>query len=179
MKSGNLFLRVFVIAFMMMAGLAVASDNQTHEQIFTDGLGDSESRPHDAAASLDGKLTGLYFSASWCRGCTAFSRLLVPFRNAHADKFEVILLGFDKSSAEMLDYMKNYEMSWLAVPWESPTRLALKERFKVSDIPTLIFMAPDGRVLSMDGYHQVVLMGDEALAHWLKLASDQNENQSR
>lgn len=168
----------FLILVMLLGALSLSSANETGnaenpmEKLFPDGLVDESQAVHDVAASLDGKLVGLYFSASWCRGCVTFSKILVPFRNRHAGQFEVILLGFDKSSSEMHEYMKNYEMTWLAVPWESPSRLAIKEYFKISDIPTLIVLAPDGRVITTDGYKQVDLMGDEALQHWLKIAAE-------
>lgn len=169
---------LLLVLVMLLGALSVVSANETNnaanpmEKLFTDGLVDESQAVHDVAASLDGKLVGLYFSASWCRGCVTFSKILVPFRNRHAEQFEVVLLGFDKSTVEMHDYMKNYEMTWLAVPWESPSRLAIKEHFKISDIPTLIVLAPDGRVITTDGYKQVDLMGDEALQHWLKIAAE-------
>jgi len=143
------------------------------EQLFPDELIDASENKHDTAAALDGKLVGVYFSASTCRGCLAFSRILVPFRDRHSDQFEVVLLGFDKSHAEMLDYMKNYEMKWLAIPWDHPARLAVKEHFAVSIIPTMIVLDSRGRVLTTDGHKQLDLMGEEeALKHWLKLAAE-------
>lgn len=139
------------------------------DEYFPDGLVDGDQNYVDPAG-LEGKLFALYFSASWCRGCAAFSRILVPFRNRHQDKFEVVLLGFDHSTIEMHSYMKTYLMQWPAVAWESPTRIALKERYKISDIPTLIVIAPDGRVITTEGTKQIELMGDEALENWLKIA---------
>lgn len=177
--------RTSVIAFCLLVMLVAfsgaiyadeaANGENAMEKLFSDGLIDKNQLDHDVAASLDGKLVGLYFSASWCRGCCAFSRILVPFRNRYAENFEVVLVGFDHSSLEMLDYMTQYEMSWLAIPWESPSRLAIKEFYKISDIPTLLVLAPNGRMITTDGYQQVDLMGDEAMQHWLKMAAEQPE----
>jgi nucleoredoxin len=139
------------------------------EQNFPDGLLNSV-QEEVSIESLDGKIVGIYFSASWCRGCVAFSRILVPFRNRHIENFEVVLAGFDHSTVEMHDYMQKSKMLWPAIPYESPARIAIKERFGVSDIPALIIMAPDGSVITEDGYQQVDLMGDEALQHWLEMA---------
>lgn len=170
------FFLILIFALINVSGFAAESAIEStpdkasvFEEFFPDGLIDAEQNSVDTA-NLEGKLFALYFSASWCRGCVAFSRILVPFRNRHQEKFEVVLIGFDHNSPDMHAYMKNYEMLWPAVQWDSPSRIALKERFKVTDIPTLIVLAPDGRVITTDGYKQIDLMGDEALENWLKLA---------
>ncbi|MBU1107963.1 MAG: hypothetical protein KKB51_14920 [Candidatus Riflebacteria bacterium] len=144
------------------------------EQTFPDGLIDANQQGF-ALEPLEGKIIGLYFSASWCRGCVAFSRILVPFRDKHSENFEVVLVGFDKTSEDMHAYMKNHEMNWAAIPYDSSARLALKEQFSVSEIPHLIIMTSKGQVLTKDGCQQVELMGDEALAHWQKLAGSSEE----
>lgn len=141
------------------------------EEFFPDGLVDAQQNPVSLEA-LEGKIVGLYFSASWCRGCAAFSRPFVPFRNRHQEKFEVVMVGFDHSLPEMHDYMTKYNMEWTAIPYESPARLAMKNRFKVTEIPKLIIMAPNGKVITLDGYEQVDLMGDEAMTHWEQMLNE-------
>lgn len=172
----KLFLAVmmlFVSACVTLSAAEKESPVNIIEQLFPDELIDASENKHDTAAALDGKLVGVYFSASTCRGCLAFSRILVPFRDRYADQFEVVLLGFDKSHAEMLAYMKDYEMKWLAIPWDHPARLAVKEHFAVSIIPTMIVLDSRGRVLTTDGHKQLDLMGEEeALKHWQKLAAE-------
>jgi nucleoredoxin len=161
-----------LLLVMLMTGGLMAAEGVTEnvwEKNFPDGLVDAQQTSHSVDA-LEGKLVGLYFSASWCRGCVAFSRTFVPFREKHADKFEVVMVGFDYSTVEMHSYMQGYNMSWLAIPYESPARLAMKERFGVSEIPTLIVMTPEGKVITEDGYQQVDLMQDEAIEHWLNMA---------
>ncbi len=175
MKKLKTVLKLVLAALFCAAAMAGAADNSgaasVLDEYFPDGLVDVEQKYVDAAG-LDGKIFALYFSASWCRGCAAFSRILVPFRNRHQEKFEVVLIGFDYSTVEMHSYMKNYLMLWPAVAWDSPVRLALKERFKVSEIPTLIVIAPDGRIITTDGYKQIESLGDAALENWLKIAQE-------
>lgn len=168
----KLFLMLAMVVFV--SSMAWAQDTaQTNywEETFPDGLVDAQQNPVSVDA-LEGKIVGLYFSASWCRGCAAFSRPFVPFRNRHQEKFEVVMVGFDYSTVEMHDYMTKYNMEWTAIPYESPARLAMKEHFKVSEIPKLIILAPNGRVITLDGYEQVDLMGDEAMAHWEKMLTE-------
>ncbi len=137
------------------------------EDFFPEGLLDADKQYVDPAV-LENKVFALYFSASWCRGCAAFSPTLVKMRNANSDRFEVVLVGFDNSADDMYNYMKRYAMLWPAVDWESPVRLALKERFDVSLIPALIVVAPDGRIITTDGYKQIQNVGEEVLQTWLQ-----------
>lgn len=137
------------------------------EDFFPEGLLDADKQYVDPVV-LENKVFALYFSASWCRGCAAFSPTLVKMRNANSDRFEVVLVGFDNSADDMYNYMKRYAMLWPAVDWESPVRLALKERFSVSEIPALIVVAPDGRIITTDGYKQILNVGEEVLQTWLQ-----------
>ncbi|MGM0600888.1 MAG: thioredoxin-like domain-containing protein, partial [Candidatus Rifleibacteriota bacterium] len=77
---------------------------------------------------------------------------------------------FDYSTPEMHSYMQTYNMEWTAIPYESPARLAIKEKFGVSEIPHLIIMTPEGKVITEDGHQQVEVMGDDAIDHWLEMA---------
>ena len=165
---------LILVAFFLLTTTAWTQESTPSniwEENFPDGLVDALQNPL-SVDNLDGKIVGLYFSASWCRGCAAFSRIFVPFRNKHQEKFEVVMVGFDYSLPEMHDYMTKYNMEWTAIPYESPARIAMKERFKVSEIPTLIIFAPNGKVITQDGKEQVELMEDEAIAHWEKMAAE-------
>ncbi|MDN5280537.1 MAG: nucleoredoxin [Clostridiales bacterium] len=164
-----LILMIFVVSTAVFAQQTPTEN--PWKQNFPDGLIDAQQN-HLSVDNLEGKIVGLYFSASWCRGCAAFSRTFVPFRNKHQKEFEVVMVGFDYSAPEMNDYMNKYKMEWPAIPYDSPARLAMKERFNVSEIPTLIIMAPNGQVLTKDGHQQVMDMEDGAVAHWQKLASE-------
>jgi len=168
-----LAMAIFLLAFCpsLPAGSALmAAEGSFLDESFPDGLVNADQQEFPMA-EIEGKIIGLYFSASWCRGCAAFSRILVPFHEKHKDSFEVILVGFDNNSADMHAYMKDYGMSWAAIPYESSARLAMKEKFNVTEIPQMFILTSSGRVLTLDGYKQVQVMGDEALEHWQKLAA--------
>jgi len=172
-------IRFFLLALMIFAATtSFATQIETSEtpatpaqpvleDFFPEGLLDADKQYVDPVV-LENKVFALYFSASWCRGCAAFSPTLVKMRNANSDRFEVVLVGFDNSADDMYNYMKRYAMLWPAVDWESPVRLALKERFSVSEIPALIVVAPDGRIITTDGYKQILNVGEEVLQTWLQ-----------
>ncbi|MEM7145742.1 MAG: thioredoxin-like domain-containing protein [Verrucomicrobiota bacterium] len=64
-----------------------------------------------------------YFSASWCPPCRAYTPKLVDFYEDHHAKgdgasFEVILINEDNNQEEMLAYMREYGMDWVAMNFE-------------------------------------------------------------
>lgn len=172
-------IRFFLLALVIFAAAAsfltrleaseapAAPSRPVLEDFFPEGLLDADKHYVDPTV-LENKVFALYFSASWCRGCAAFSPTLVKMRNANSERFEVVLVGFDNSADDMYNYMKRYAMLWPAVDWESPVRLALKERFSVSEIPALIVVAPDGRIITTDGYKQIQNVGEDVLQSWLQ-----------
>ena len=64
----------------------------------------------------DGKVIGLYFSASWCPPCIGFGPKLVDFYNKFRNKLTVIFVSSDKDEECFLEYLK--DMPWYAVPFQ-------------------------------------------------------------
>ncbi|MFM8459637.1 MAG: thioredoxin-like domain-containing protein, partial [Chthoniobacterales bacterium] len=82
-------------------------------------------------SSLAGKVIGLYFSASWCGPCKMFTPELVKFRDRNDEKFEVVFVSSDRSSDDQQDYMKEDDMKWPAIPFDSPLRQQLGDKYGV------------------------------------------------
>lgn len=53
-------------------------------------------------------------------------------------------------------------MPWLAVPYEDRTRHDLCRIFDIKGIPSLVFIGPDGKVISMNGKFMVSSYGTDA-----------------
>ncbi len=119
---------------------------------------------------IEGKILGVYFSASWCPPCRAFTSKLVSFHNAHDEEFEVILVGSDENHAEQTKYMKEYNMPWLAVSNGGKEAHELAQTFEVRGIPHLAILAPDGNILSVEGRQDLEAHGENALDLWKNAA---------
>ena len=68
------------------------------------------------------KLIGLYFSAHWCPPCRKFTPNLVAYYNKNAaahPEFEILFVSFDKSAAAMESYMRELQMPWPAVVFDT------------------------------------------------------------
>ena len=97
------------------------------------------------AAALEGKFIGLYFSASWCGPCRAFTPSLVKFREAHKSQFEVILVGADGSPKAQANYMKKYKMPWLALTNRSREATQIRSHLEFRISLTCLFWIPIGK----------------------------------
>ena len=114
-----------------------------------------------AAAALSGKVFGLYFSAHWCAPCQKFTPLLVKAYEALRERgidFEVVYVSSDKSAEEFDKYFDS--MPWLALPFEDRAGKELVgDMLEIRGLPTLVLVAEDGTLISMDGVRLV--LGDK------------------
>ncbi len=98
---------------------------------------------------LEKKYVLLYFSASWCPPCREYTPKLVEFYEKHSKegKVEVILVSWDRSSGEMFKYMRDYRMTWSALPYERAAQRTLSKKYNVTGIPRLIALDSKGGVI--------------------------------
>ena len=131
-------------------------------------------------SSLEGKVIGLYFSASWCGPCRAFTPQLVEFRDRNDDKFEVVFVSSDRSGEDQQAYMKDYDMEWPAIPFDSPLRQELGAKYGIRGIPSLIIIDDQGKLITKDGRSEMSgsdANARKALREWRRAAgkSDSDE----
>ena len=119
--------------------------------------------------SLKGKWVGLYFSAQWCPPCRTFTPKLIDFRNRFAEEFEVVLISFDQTPQAQSKYMSKYTMPWLVTEHQSEEVEQLRRYFRISGIPTLIILSPEGQIISTRGRSEVARSPGNALELWKKL----------
>ena len=115
--------------------------------------------------SLKEKILGIYFDAHWCHPCRQFTPILAAKYSdiiKAGQAFEIVfvssgseLWSSDRSQGEADSCFK--EMPWKALPFsEQVKKYALKAKFKVQGIPTLLLLDEHGNVRTLDGRPAVV-----------------------
>ncbi|GAX22653.1 hypothetical protein FisN_17Lh146 [Fistulifera solaris] len=101
----------------------------------------------------------LYFSASWCPPCQAFSPVLIDFydRYAAAFKLEIVYVSSDRSLNEFSDYYG--KMPWAAIPTDNGAakiKSELASKLQIRGIPALIVLdAKSGLFVTADTREQI------------------------
>ncbi|KAK1281231.1 putative nucleoredoxin 1 [Acorus gramineus] len=103
--------------------------------------------------TLNGKIIGLYFSASWCGPCRRFTPNLIEVYNELLSRgnFEVVFISDDHDEEAFNGYFS--KMPWLAMPFsDASDRDRLRKLFKVRGIPFLVIIdGATGKVLTVKG----------------------------
>lgn len=108
-------------------------------------------KPFDAATLGGKKYLAIYFSASWCPPCRAFTPELVSWykrKKSAREMVDVILVPNDKSEEDMIAYMKDYKMDWPALDFATSQRRNPLSKYGGKGIPCLVIIDGDGKVLS-------------------------------
>ena len=128
------------------------------------------------ASTIKATYYGIYYGAHWAPPCRLFTQVLTEFYNevnkdlpANDKKFEVLFVSLDGSHDAFLRNFK--DMKWLGVSMNEDQRIsALKQKFGVNGVPTLVITKPNGDLISYDG-RKDIQDGAEALNSWEKKAN--------
>ena len=124
------------------------------------------------ASTIKATYYGIYYGAHWAPPCRLFTTVLTEFYDEvnkvkpdDFDKnFEVLFVSLDGSHDAFLRNFK--EMPWLGVSMNEDQRIsALKQKFGVNGVPTLVITKPNGDLISYDG-RKDIQDGAEALNSW-------------
>ncbi|MHC4873297.1 MAG: thioredoxin-like domain-containing protein [Planctomycetota bacterium] len=90
----------------------------------------------------------VYFSASWCPPCQAFTPSLANFykSNKKGDNFEILFVSRDRSEMHMYTYMN--KMPWPGVKYGSEAAKHIQDRLAGRGIPCLVLLDKDGKIIS-------------------------------
>ena len=75
-------------------------------------------------------------------------------------------MSSDKDQKAQLDYMKGSDMKWYTLPHRSDTANALKKKYQVRGIPSLVIVSPNGKTITKDGRSQVTSNPKGAIKSW-------------
>ncbi|KAJ1928759.1 hypothetical protein IWQ60_001759 [Tieghemiomyces parasiticus] len=124
------------------------------------------------SCTLQGKLIGLYFSASWCHPCRIFSPRLDTFTKRHPEDFVPIFISLDLNETAMRRYLEQHP-AWLALPFKhQATCLDLADKLEIQTLPTLIVCEADtGRPVSAWGVEAIQKNPCRCLKEWRRRRS--------
>ena len=139
-------------------------------------------RPFDRNHLAGVKFYALYFSASWCGPCRAFTPSLVEAYGKIREQFpefELVLVNHDQSPEDMEAYMRGDAMRWPALNWHAIASASEINSYGGDGIPDLVLVDENGRVLS-DSYRHGNYVGPHAVLNdiW-KILRDYREQNPR
>ena len=148
--------------------VAPAKPTPALREFFGSDLLTDKGKPADLS-ELNGKIIAIYFSASWCPPCRAFSPLLVDLADrlqAEGKPFALVLVGRDQSKQKALDYMKSHKMTGYLIPPEADANKSLCTLYRVSGIPYLVIVDSDGNTIDSSARATVQSSPDTAWEKW-------------
>lgn len=119
---------------------------------------------------LDGKVVGLFFSGSWSDSYVDQLKSLYSSMKAKGEPFEIVWVSNDISQENMMKFMREQQMPWLAVAFDRLRLLNLRFQYEVRYDPTLVIVNSPGSIFTTDALKDMsVLGGEAAYAKWLML----------
>lgn len=116
-----------------------------------DVLKDGRLVRYDPGDRLEPEFYVIYFGAGWCPPCREFSHRFVPMyrqlQQAAPGRFEVVFLSSDRSTEDMLKYVKEVGMPWPVLAPEMRHRVPAVEGWEADSIPCVAVLTPDGDAL--------------------------------
>lgn len=100
-----------------------------------------------------GKVSGqryllFYFSAHWCPPCRKFTPRLVARYNQDNAGYQIVFVSSDRSETDMKNYMKETQMPWPGLGFDSPVVKKIKETYGGPGIPCLVMLDDKDNVIS-------------------------------
>ena len=139
---------------------------------------DADGRPYRDDHLGDKQFFALYFGASWCAPCHAFSPALVKYLDDALPKhpeLAAVFLSDDKALPPMFAYMKQERMPIPAVPPQAVSQSTLLTTYASQLIPQLVIVDRFGRVLATsDDNHGNRIDPEETLGALTKLLAGQS-----
>jgi thiol-disulfide isomerase/thioredoxin len=133
-----------------------------HLAALTADLSDADGKPAPPGALTSAKRMLVYFSASWCPPCRAFTPQLVEWYKAHGDlrTLPLLFVSHDRNVTAMRQYMSDDHMPWWGVAFDSASAVALRQAYCGPGIPDLVLLDDHGQVIG-DSFAGMRYLGPE------------------
>ena len=116
---------------------------------------------------MDSDKVLLYFTASWCPPCRAFTPKLNDAYKAWKGEGKSVSVVFVSSDQDEESHNNYYgHMDFFQIKFGDAAIQALAQEFKVSGIPFLVVLNNKGEVLSTNARNDVAQKGKDALDGW-------------
>lgn len=100
-------------------------------------------------ASYRGKVTAVFFWATWCKPCTEdLPQIQELYRTYQRDGFEVVGVNLDSPGADIAGYVKNYRVSWPQIYEEGGLESRPALEYGIISLPTMFLVDKTGMVVS-------------------------------
>ena len=120
-------------------------------------LVNADGKPSDESGLAGKQIFALYFGAGWCAPCHAFSPDLVKYLTTawpRHPELAVVFMSNDKQVAPMLQYMKEANMTFPAVPPGVLVQSPFLMKYAAEMIPQLIIVDRFGNILASNDDHR-------------------------
>ena len=138
-------------SLLALAGAAESSGKDLRHQIEQNLVVPNEARSVPHQWERPPSLIALYFGASWCGPCHAFTPELIQIRDAlrggGADT-EVVYVSSDESELEMRRYMREAGMPWPAIDHRKLQSLPAIRSLGGMAPPNLVLVSGDGEMIA-------------------------------
>ncbi|XP_020497023.2 nucleoredoxin-like protein 1 [Labrus bergylta] len=127
---------------------------------------------------LENRILMLFFACAECKKCQDFLPVLNDFFKRLKDPafieypklLALIYVSLDQSEEQQDRFLKELNKRILFVAFEDPYRKELQAMFKVTDVPTVMVLRPDGSVLSPNAVQDICRYGLDCFKDWQESA---------
>ncbi|XP_034544200.1 nucleoredoxin-like protein 1 [Notolabrus celidotus] len=127
---------------------------------------------------LENRILMLFFASAECGKCQDFLPVLNDFFKKLKDPAHIeypklltlVYVSLDQSEEQQDRFLKELNKLILFVAFEDPYRKELRAMFKVSDVPTVIVLRPDGSLLSPNAVQDICRQGSDCFQDWQESA---------
>lgn len=157
------------IVLLAGSGCGLFKKSASLDEMLKDAVVDRNGNPVSETGLLENNYLLLYFSAHWCPPCQAFTPKLVDFHKANGggQLFETVLISSDHNETAMFDYMRETQMPWPAVKYQSAGAKELNRTFSGDGIPRLVLLDSKGHLLA-DSFKGREYLGPQSVLEKLK-----------